>query len=349
MDRRRRGIVGSEYSAFNPTTFTLGRHEPADLVATVQSGMLLSDLNSALGSQWLPLDPPFSSGSTLGGVIATGIAGPLSTAFGRPRNRVLGIKAALADGTVIKAGGSVVKNVAGYDLGKLFTGSFGTLAVVLEVSLKLCAVSEADRTLFVFGSSAATLTERAFELRANGVHPSAAAIVSTELLAGEQFPSAYVLLLRFMGLKEAVDAEIAKVAHVLPVSEESEGKGLWQDLSSAQDQVSWRVSTPPSEIGAVATMIGESRHVPRSHIDPFQGWIRCFAVEDSINPDELSKNAASAATAGGSLIVDRADDSFKAKVGAWGDLGSARTIMARIKSRLDPSNRLSPGRFDLRH
>ncbi|MFL6373403.1 MAG: FAD-linked oxidase C-terminal domain-containing protein [Pyrinomonadaceae bacterium] len=323
------------------------RHEPADLVATVQSGMLLSDLNSALGAQWLPLDPPFNSRSTVGGVIATGMAGPLSATFGRPRNRVLGIKAALADGTVIKAGGSVVKNVAGYDLGKLFTGSFGTLAVTLEVSLRLCAMPEADRTLLVFGSKPTTLIERAFELRSNGVHPSAAAIVSTGLLAGEQFPSAYLLLLRFMGLKEAVDAEIAKTRTLLPVSEESEGTGLWQDLSLAQDQVIWRVSTPPSEIGAVAMIIGDSQEDPRFHVDPFQGWIRCFAGEGSTDPDELLEMRAVAAAAGGSLVVDRADDSFKAKLGAWGDLGSARTIMAQIKSRLDPSNRLSPNRFDL--
>jgi len=325
----------------------LVRHEPADLVATVQSGMLLSDLNSALGAQWLPLDPPFSSASTVGGVIATGMAGPLSISFGRPRNRVLGIKAALADGSVIKAGGSVVKNVAGYDLGKLFTGSFGTLVVILEVSLKLCAIPEADRTLFVFGSDAATLTERALELRSNGVYPSAAAIVSTELIGGKQFPFAYVLMLRFMGLKEAVDAEIGKTRNLLAVSDESEGTGVWQNLSSAQDQVSWRVSTPPSEVGAVATMIAESQSAPRIHIDPFQGWIRCFAGEDLVHADELLKMRERAITAGGSLVLDRADSSFKAAVGAWGDLGSARNIMARIKSRLDPSNRLSPNRFDL--
>jgi glycolate oxidase subunit GlcD len=326
----------------------LVRHEPADLVATVQSGMLLGDLNAALGSQWLPLDPPFGSASTLGGVIATGMAGPLSLAFGRPRNRVLGIKAALADGTVIKAGGSVVKNVAGYDLGKLLTGSFGTLAVVLEVSLKLCAMPEADRTLVLCGSNPITLIERAFELRANGVHPSAAAVVSTELLTGEQLlQSAYVLLLRFMGLKEAVDAEIDKTRHLLAVAEESKGDARWGDLSSAQDQVMWRVSTPPSQIGALAAMIRQSRNAPRSHIDPFQGWIRCFAAEESTDPDELSKMRAFAAAAGGSMVIDRAPDPLKENVGAWGDLGSARTIMARIKSRLDPSNRLSPNRFDL--
>lgn len=94
-------------------------------------------------------------------------------------------------------------------------------------------------------------------------------------------------------------------------------------------------------------MIDELQNAPRVHIDPFQGWVRCFGGEDPINPDELSKMRDFAAAAGGSLTVDRADGSFKAKVGAWGDLGSARTIMARIKSQLDPSNRLSPNRFDL--
>src|SRR6185436_10894488 len=104
-------------------------HEPADLIAIAEAGVTLNDFNRQLAQkgQWLPLDPPDNGSSTLGGVLSTGIGGPQEFAYGAPRRHVIGMKVVLADGSLIKAGGRVVKNVAGYDLCKLCTGSFGTL------------------------------------------------------------------------------------------------------------------------------------------------------------------------------------------------------------------------------
>ncbi|MBD0327277.1 MAG: FAD-binding protein, partial [Pyrinomonadaceae bacterium] len=114
-------------------------HEPADLVAAAEAGLTLAQFNNELrrAGQCLPLDPPDDGRATLGGVAATGIGGAQALGYGAPRGYVIGMRVALADGRLIKAGGRVVKNVAGYDLCKLFVGSYGTLALILELTFKL--------------------------------------------------------------------------------------------------------------------------------------------------------------------------------------------------------------------
>jgi len=322
-------------------------HEPADLVATAQSGLLLSDLDSELGAQWLPLDPPFHSSSTIGGMIATGLGGPLSTGFGRPRSRVLGVKAALADGTIIKAGGSVVKNVAGYDLGKLFTGSFGTLGMILEVSLRLCAVPDIDRTLVVTGDDPMALVEAALEIRSGGIQPTAAAVVSTSLVGLADSGKTHALLLRLMGREEGVASEAAALRERFAIEAEFSGDELWRKLSAAPGDLMWRISTLPSKIGKMTNASMTQADQIQIHVDPYQGWMRCIGAEDSIDGGRLCELREMASATGGSLILDRAPAEFKARVGAWGDLGSAGTIMSRIKLRLDANDGLSRGRFNL--
>jgi len=114
-------------------------YEPADLTITVEAGMTFGAFQDLVGKDglWLPLDPRGGREATIGGIIAANAAGPLRQGFGGPRDMVLGLKIATTDGKIAKTGGRVVKNVAGYDLGKLLTGSFGTLGVVVEASLKL--------------------------------------------------------------------------------------------------------------------------------------------------------------------------------------------------------------------
>ncbi len=121
-------------------------HEPADLVASAQAGVTLEDFNQTLtrGGQWLPLDPPDDGRATLGGVVATGLAGAQKCGYGMPRNFVIGMRVVLADGKFVKAGGRVVKNVAGYDLCKFFTGSYGTLGLIAELTFKLRPRPEND-------------------------------------------------------------------------------------------------------------------------------------------------------------------------------------------------------------
>ena len=131
-------------------------HEPADLIAVAQAGVKLTDFNAKLAEngQWLPLDPPDDGRATIGGVVATGIGGPQQFGYGRPRGSVIGMKVVLADGSMIKAGGRVVKNVAGYDLCKLFTGSLGSLGIITEVNFKLRPRPAHEATVISRGTAA---------------------------------------------------------------------------------------------------------------------------------------------------------------------------------------------------
>lgn len=139
-------------------------HEPADLIAIAQAGVTLTDFNAKLAEngQWLPLDPPDDGRATLGGVVATGIGGPQQFGYGRPRGSVIGMKVVLADGSMIKAGGRVVKNVAGYDLCKLFTGSYGSLGIITELNFKLRPRPAREATVIGIGSARAILDARLF-------------------------------------------------------------------------------------------------------------------------------------------------------------------------------------------
>src|SRR5690606_26912457 len=114
-------------------------YEPADMTVVVQAGIPLLRLQQVLGErrQFLPLDPPVSPTATVGGCLATRASGPLRAAFGALGDRLLGVKVVLADGRITKAGGKVVKNVAGYEMGRLYTGSLGALAIVVEMAFKV--------------------------------------------------------------------------------------------------------------------------------------------------------------------------------------------------------------------
>ncbi|MBI5837667.1 MAG: FAD-binding oxidoreductase [Candidatus Eisenbacteria bacterium] len=145
------GLPPRRYDAVLLTDRLAGitRYDPDDLTASVRAGTRFQDLQARLlpHRQWLALDPPGFGRATLGGVLATARAGPRRISCGAPRDKVLGMTAVLADGTVHHAGGRVVKNVAGYDLHRLYTGSYGTLAVIAEAHVRLSAVPAAHRTL----------------------------------------------------------------------------------------------------------------------------------------------------------------------------------------------------------
>lgn len=126
-------------------------YSPADLTATVEAGLLLTDFNEVTKKerQWLPLDPPGFKSASLGAVAACNSSGALRLGFGTPRDYVIGLKLAHIDGTESKSGGRVVKNVAGYDLNKLYVGSYGTLAVMTELTFKLRPLAERSSTLMI--------------------------------------------------------------------------------------------------------------------------------------------------------------------------------------------------------
>jgi glycolate oxidase subunit GlcD len=189
-------------------------HEPADLIAVAQSGVTLTDFNARLSEngQWLPLDPPDDGRATLGGVVATGVGGPQQFGYGRPRGSVIGMKVVLADGSMIKAGGRVVKNVAGYDLCKLFTGSYGSLGIITELNFKLRPRPAREATVIGRGAVEDILAARLF--------PVAAEIVSERLFV------------RFAGNEKGVTYQIEQARKLLKDAEiVMDDAELWKKIN----------------------------------------------------------------------------------------------------------------------
>jgi len=284
-------------------------HEPADLIAVAQAGVTLSDFNAKLSEngQWLPLDPPDDGRATLGGVVATGLGGAQQFGYGKPRGSVIGMKVVLADGSVIKMGGRVVKNVAGYDLCKLFTGSYGTLGIIVELNFKLRPRPECERTVIVEGPIG-ELPAKARSIIATGLFPVAAEIVSPAFasLIGIA-TNRPVMLVRFAGNEVAVKYQIERT---LALSEGcdviTEDAQVWQQIAAAPLQYSsgWCASVLPTELDALCKDID----VPEAiwQIGAADGRIRTL--------DDKVKNPVS-------------------------DRGNAGFLMDRVKQQLDPTNK----------
>ncbi len=165
-------------------------HEPADQTATAEAGITMAGLQAGLGErgQYLPLDPPHGDAGTLGGVLATNASGVLRTSFGTARDMVIGVRVVQADGTIVKSGGRVVKNVAGYDLNKLYIGSLGTLGILAEVNLKLQPLPAAGRMIIGSMPGISAAAECAFRVLDSEIMPSFLELadpVTHSLLAGE--------------------------------------------------------------------------------------------------------------------------------------------------------------------
>jgi FAD/FMN-containing dehydrogenase len=217
------------------------------LIAIAQAGVKLFDFNAKLeeNGQWLPLDPPDDGQATIGGVVATGLGGPQQLGYGRPRGTVIGMRVVLADGSVINPGGRVVKNVAGYDLCKLFTGSFGTLGIITQVNFKLRPRPEREATVITSGqlpdliSNARTILDaRLFPVAAEIVSPALA-----ERLGLTTQQNSPVLLIRFAGNEKGVNYQVEQTLAKLQNAEYlSDDRKLWRDLATvAFDESIWRM------------------------------------------------------------------------------------------------------------
>ena len=187
-------------------------HEAADMTVTVDAGMTLAGLNAELASarQWLPLDPPLSDRVTAGGLIAADLNGPLRLSQGKVRDLLIGITVVLADGKVTKAGGRVVKNVAGYDLGKLFTGSRGTLGVIVEATFKVRPRPDHMRIVCVVAPDLAAAAELGVAVLDTGIAPLFVELLDADHVDGTGSPlpaRAPGIAIGLAGIREEVDAQ----------------------------------------------------------------------------------------------------------------------------------------------
>ncbi len=217
-------------------------HEAGDLTCTVEAGIRLSVLRDALAAagQRLSLDPP--GDPTVGACIARRLSGPLSHRFGTPRDLVLGVTLVLGDGTVASSGGKVVKNVAGYDLGKLMCGSEGRLALIARVSLRLHPLPASTATVV---SETDTPTQVVRALRGSGLQPSAVDVLH---------PGRVAVL--FEGSAEAVATQVTSARALLGGSDGD--ASVWEESRERQSRSLGRLGFAPGDLANVLTTLDEA-------------------------------------------------------------------------------------------
>lgn len=342
------------------------RHEPADLVATAEAGLTLHEFQKQVAEkgQWLPIDTADNGTATLGGIVAAGLSGPQSSHYGPLRSFVIGMRVALHDGRLIKAGGNVVKNVAGYDLCKLFTGSYGTLGLITELTFKLRPLPAESRTIVAAGA-ARSLMDAGRQI-ANQFFPVAIELISRGLAkrieTGAQAVDA-ALLIRFAGSSQGVVKQTAQALKLLRdnglvCETHDDDAKLWSTIGSASYHpsfdISWRASVRPTEVPllvgeVVALEQDEASHVQLQwHAGLSDGRLRAMARAPVYHRETvraLEQLRQRAESFGGSLIVERAPIEIKDELDCWGSFGSVKELMQRVKVQLDPGNLMSPGRF----
>jgi FAD/FMN-containing dehydrogenase len=333
-------------------------HEPADLVAVAEAGVKLSDFNLTLGrsGQWLPLDPPDDGHATIGGVVATGLGGAQQYAYGRPRGSVIGMRVVLADGRVIKAGGKVVKNVAGYDLCKLFTGSCGSLGIISEVNFKLRPRPSRETTVVALGEPALLISLAQSILDAR-LFPVATELVSSRmanLLGLVVDERSAALLLRFAGNEKGVEYQVKEALNYLgrdlgtkQTDVVVDDAHVWQTLAAVPLQTTeplgCRASVQRAAVDqffdAVRNIVGEDFASSLWQLGVADGRVRVLSDLGSSSAESIERVnelRGAARLAGGVLIVEKTDEEIEGQVDIWGETGSAKPLMDRIKSQLDP-------------
>jgi glycolate oxidase FAD binding subunit len=318
----------------------LVEHTSGDLVAVTQAGMRLDDLQSRLASsgQWLAVDPPRRG--TVGGLVATAATGPTRLLHGPVRDLVIGTTMVRADGVVAKSGGKVVKNVAGYDLGKLLTGSYGTLGVIVQVAFRLHPLPETSRWVTVPVRSATEA--RDVVLRVAHSHLVAAG-VELEWPGGSGEIS-----VRLDGISSGVEARTFDALALLGVgAAESDSAPDWWGTDPTGGEVLLKVTHEVASLGrTLATIDGAAAAAGADARTRGSAAVGTFeiAVAGGDPAAVVGRLRDAAPTFGGAVVVLDAPAEVKAALDVWGPVRGL-DLMRRVKDQFDPHRTLSPGRF----
>ncbi len=354
--------------------------ECENLTITVESGALLSDIQDRLHREgigyFIPLDPPFTEASTLGGILATNSSGPKRLAYGTARDLVLGMKVVLADGGLISCGGKTVKNVSGYDMTKLFIGSFGTLGIIVEATLRLLPLPEKEQTIVAAFSKSEGAFEVVKEILKSQLIPASIDILNPRLaqeIDGKplSIESDYILLIGVEGVNEAVRRQTTEVHEItnrfLPrnteLLEEQEQNNLWNAVRDSGLRLRTRfpasillkmnvpISKTPLAFAASESIAAEERFPCALWGHAGAGILHVALLFSEMETDSdrvihaIHQIAGKAVEMGGNLVVEAAPVWIKKQVSVWGHEGSDLPIFRQIKSQLDPFSLFNPGRF----
>jgi glycolate oxidase FAD binding subunit len=344
-------------------------YEPAELVLTARTGTTMAEIEALLkqNRQILAFEPPDMSalfgsgeGATIGGAVACNLAGPRRVKVGAARDHFLGMSGVSGRGEAFKAGGKVVKNVTGYDLCKLLAGSFGTLAAMDEVTLKVLPAPEKSRTVLIFGlddtraiAAMAAALNSPFEVSAAAHLPAAIAARSAVSYVRNAGGAATALRIEGTGVSVAARCEglraLLTAYCALEELHTMNSATLWREIRDVAPllpdvgRVIWRVSVAPSEGARVAAAIAAARAA--EHFYDWGGGQLWIATDSSADGGVATIRAAVAACGGHATLV-RAADALRAAVPVFEPQpGALGALAARVKDSFDPRRILNPGRM----
>ena len=333
-------------------------HAVGDLTVTVEAGMKLSELQTSLRSQqqFLPIDPLYPETATIGGIVATADTGSWRQRYGGIRDLVLGLSFIRADGEIAKAGGRVVKNVAGYDLMKLFTGAYGTLGLISQVTFRTYPLPESSQTLLLTGDIE-EIARATQIIRNSGLTPTALDLLSFSITQQLTRQDKIGLVIRFQTIAASIDRQstqvraIANSLNLTVSSYKNENEiSLWQQLSktisipSANTPIICKIGIVPHKAPDFLqqlSAITSDKILAIIHVSSGVGNLSL----DSENRDVLTKMRGYLEQNQGFLTILTAPRSIKQQIDVWGYSGNALKTMQTIKRKFDPSNILNPDRF----
>jgi len=335
-------------------------HAADDLIVRVEAGITLDALQRALAAsgQMLALNPP-GAGATIGGILATNASGYRRQRYGTARDLIIGITVVLADGTVAKAGGKVVKNVAGYDLSKLFTGSLGTLGIIVEAAFRLHPRASERRTVILPLQSPVDAAAAIQTLRGSRASLVYDALELQWTAAGGR------LVALFEGTEPGVVAQaneaLALLASIGPaqvVTGEQEDalwnaldRWPWQQPAAGDLQIGVKVTVPPAAAGAaLQAMLQFADAYGASHEVVCHAGVGVLLLGAGAGSPEPLAGLISAlrdfvAGDGGSVVVLSTPSEVTLAVDRWGPVADALPLMHRVKNEFDPLGLLNPGRY----
>jgi glycolate oxidase FAD binding subunit len=327
-------------------------HAVGDLTVTVEAGMNFANLQTILATagQFLPLDPVDPDRATIGGIIATANTGSLRHRYGGVRDLLLGISFVRADGKIAKAGGRVVKNVAGYDMMKLFTGSYGTLGILTAVTLRVYPLPADTGTVMLTGSID-KLATAAKILLASTLTPIAVDVVSSAFSQQLEISNTPSLVVKFATIPASIaeqSAQLLEIGRGLGLKggqwQGAQAEQLWQGIQTGI----WGTTPIGCKLGVRSTAVVETialldrstDHTANGVIHLSSGIGAC-ALSDERHIPTLRSHCENS---GGFVSVLQAPVELKQQLDVWGYRGNAIPLMRQLKHQFDPLNILNPGK-----
>ena len=345
-------------------------YEAPDLTCHVEAGLTLAALQAQLAKQgqWLALDPPDASQSTLGGILASNASGPKRLRYGSARDQVIGLSVVQANGEIARSGGRVVKNVAGYDLNKLYIGSLGTLGVIVEANFKLQPLPSVERTLLLTFTNANNAMHMVIATSGSNLTPSAIELIDAGAASdmsnffGLNLPTnGFTLAINFEGGAVSINRQIdearllARQNNALMGDDiDGEAQNRFWDVvrEHTQGTVTCKATMLVSHVASYLHHVEDICHqheLDYAIIAHAGNGILSIELRPGDATTRLIEAIAAlriqAQTARGSLVVERCPVELKRRIHVWGEPRSDFYLMQRLKQQFDPEGTFVTGRF----